>query len=265
MSGVAGRDNGGMNTSPTSEIRLDVTDGVAVITLDAPQRRNALTPAMARELVAACDRVDDDETIGAVVVAGAGDYFCAGGERPMLAAAGERPADPDMFDAMGDIYQSFKRVGEIKAPTIAAIVGGAVGAGMNLALATDLRVVADDARLMSGFLAIRLHPGGGHGALLARSGAREAGNAMALFGESVTGRQAVDLGLAWASVPADAVVSRALELAAVPAGDPELSRLTAASMRLEAVVDDSAWNRGLQLERATQMWSMRRRHLAAGD
>jgi enoyl-CoA hydratase len=250
------------NESP-SEVQLAVTAGVAVITLDAPQRRNALTVAMARELIAVCDRVDADPTIGAVVVTGAGAYFCAGGERPTLAAAGERPADPDMFEAMGDIYQSFKRVGELEPPTIAAIRGGAVGAGMNLALATDLRIVADDARLMSGFLAIHLHQGGGHGTLLARTGAREAGNAMSLFGESVIGRRAVELGLAWESVPADAVETRAVELAAVPAADPELARRTAASMRLQASLDDSAWSRGLQLERATQMWSMRRRHLDA--
>lgn len=245
----------------TTEVRFDVIDSVALITLDAPGRRNALTPSMARDLIAACNRADGDERVGAVVLTGAGDYFCAGGERATLAAAGERPADPEMFEAMGDIYRAFKRVGELEPPTIAAIRGGAVGAGMNLALATDMRIIATDARLMSGFLAIHLHQGGGHGALLARTGAREAGNAMALFGESVLGARAVELGLAWEAVSAELVETRALELASVPAADPLLARRTAASMRHQALVDDSAWNRGLQLERATQMWSMRRRHL----
>ena len=66
------------------------------------------------------------------------------------------------------------RVGELAPPTIAAIRGGAVGAGLNLALATDLRVVAEDAALLSGFIPIGLHPGGGHTALLGRLGSREA-------------------------------------------------------------------------------------------
>jgi enoyl-CoA hydratase len=245
------------------EVRIEISDGVATLTLYAPQRRNSLTAAMARELVAACEALDVDASVGAVVVTGEGPYFCAGGERATLAAAGERPADPEMFTAMGDVYRSFKRVGELGVPTIAAIRGGAVGAGMNLALATDLRIVAHDARLTSGFLAIHLHQGGGHGALLARTGAREAGNALALFGETLAGDDAVRLGLAWEAVDADHVLERALELAAVPAADPELARRTTGSMRLQSTVDDSDWARGLEMERATQMWSMRRRHVGA--
>ncbi|MEP7740175.1 enoyl-CoA hydratase-related protein [Nocardioides sp. 31GB23] len=247
----------------SGQVRVEVEDGVAVMTLDAPERRNALTVDMALDLIAACEKVDADPAIGAVVVTGAGSYFCAGGERATLSTAGERPADAEMFEAMGHIYQSFKRVGELLPPTVAAIRGGAVGAGMNLALATDIRIVADDARLMSGFLAIQLHPGGGHGTLLARTGAREVGNAMSLFGQSVLGSRAAELGLAWESVPADQVEAHAIELARQPAADPELARRTARSMRLQSLSDDAAWNRGLELERATQMWSMRRRHLAA--
>src|SRR3954470_19244513 len=190
------------------------TDGVAVITLNAPGRRNALTVEMAGALVAACDEVDSDPAVGAVVVRGEGSYFCAGGDRATLSAAGRDPADPEIYAGMGAIYRSFARVGELSPPTIAAVAGGAVGAGMNLVLATDIRIVARDARLASGFLPIGLHPGGGHGALLARTGAREAAAAMTLFGEAIDGEQAARLGLAWDAVDADAVDARALELAA---------------------------------------------------
>jgi enoyl-CoA hydratase len=162
---------------------------------------------------------------------------------------------------MGRIYQSFTRVGELLAPTVAAIEGGAVGAGTNLALATDLRVVADDAILRSGFLAIHLHQGGGHGSLLARSAGREVGSALALFGESVTGRRAVELGLAWSAVPAGSTLDTALALARIPGADPDLSRQVARSTRLQLAVDDLEWQRGLELERAAQMWSLRRRDI----
>ncbi len=243
-------------------LTLEHRDGIAVLTLRAPERRNALTVAMARALIAACDEIDADAGIGAVVVCGEGAYFCAGGDRAALAAAGEDPAAPGAWADMGTIYESFARVGRLEPPTIAAIRGGCVGAGTNLALATDLRVVAQDAKLASGFLPIGLHPGGGHSLLLSRAAGRETANAMQLFGATVSGARAVELGLAWAAVPADAVDATALELAATPARDPELARRTARSMRTIAGPPALPWSAALDLERASQMWSMRRKALA---
>lgn len=245
--------------APYVDVRVEQEGGVARLILDAPGRRNALTVAMARSMVAACDDLDADPGVGAVVVCGEGAYFCAGGDRPTLAAAGEDPADPERFDGMGDIYRAFARVGELRAPTIAAIRGGAVGAGMNLAMATDLRIVARDAQLASGFIPIGLHPGGGHGVLLGRTGAREATAALMLFGERVDGARFAELGLAWAAVDADQVETLALELAARPGADPDLARRTTASMRTELGPPGLPWSAALELERAQQMWSMRRK------
>lgn len=242
-------------------LTLDRRDGIAVLTLRAPQRRNALTVAMALAMADACEAIDADPAIGAVVVTGEGDYFCAGGDRATLAAAGRDPAEPGVYRGMTAIYTAFARVGRLAPPTIAAIRGGAVGAGLNLALATDLRVVAEDARLLSGFLPIGLHPGGGHSLLLARAVGRETANAMQLFGAAVTGARAVELGLAWSAVPAGEVDAAALALAAVPAADPELARRTAASMRTIAGPPAVGWDAALDLERASQMWSMRRKDL----
>ncbi len=234
-------------------------DGVAVLTLNAPERRNALTVAMAEALTAACEEIDADRTVGAVVVRGEGGYFCAGGDRATLAEAGRDPAEDERFRGMTAIYRSFARVGELEPPTVAAIRGGALGAGLNLALATDLRVVAEDAKLLSGFIPIGLHPGGGHTALLGRLGSRETAAALTLFGERLTGAQAVERGLAWAAVPDAEVDAAALELAAVPAKDPELARRTAASLRTVGGPPALPWHAALELERASQMWSMRRR------
>ncbi len=247
------------------EILLERCGGVATITLDAPERRNALTRDMARELTGVCDEVDEDAAVGAVVIRGAGGFFCAGGDRATLAAAGRDPAESDAYNGLGDMYRSFQRVGELEPPTIAAVRGGAVGAGVNLAFATDLRVVSREAKIVSGFLPIGLHPGGGHGVLLGRTGQREAAAALALFGEGIDGARAAELGLAWAAVPDDEVEDAAAEIAAVPGADAELSRRTARSLRTELGPPALPWPAALELERASQMWSMRRKHLAEAD
>jgi enoyl-CoA hydratase len=240
------------------EVRIDRDGGVAILTLAAPERRNSITVAMAAEIVAACDELDADPTVGAVVVAGEGKTFCAGGDRGVLGDAGEDPARPDRYAAVTAVYRAFTRVGELEAPTIAAVAGHAVGAGLNLMLATDLRVVAEDVVITSGFIPIGLHPGGGHTALLTRTGAREAAAALTLFGERIDGRRAVELGLAWRAVPTAEVLDTALELARVPGADPELSRRTARSLRLIAGPPALPWPAALDAERSAQMWTMRR-------
>jgi len=247
-----------------TEILLERDAGVATIVLNAPERRNALTRSMARALVEACEEIDGDPEIGAVVVRGAGGFFCAGGDRQTLADAGRDPATPDAWSGIGDVYRSFQRVGELEPPTVAAVRGGAVGAGMNLAFATDLRVVARHAKLVSGFLPIGLHPGGGHATLLGRTGAREASSALTLFGERIDGARAADLGLAWEALDDADVDARARALASVPAADPELARRTARSLRTQLGPPALPWPAALDLERASQMWSMRRKDLA-GD
>lgn len=245
----------------TEELTLERAGGIAVITMRAPQRRNALTLEMATAMIEACETIDGDPGVGAVIVRGEGGYFCAGGDRKVLAQAGEDPAAPETYAGMSTIYGAFARVGRLQPPTVAAIRGGAVGAGLNLALATDIRVVADTAVLLSGFLPIGLHPGGGHSLLLARAGGRETANALQLFGVRLTGAEAVERGLAWTAVPDEQVDETACELASVPAADPELARRTAASMRQIAGPPPIPWAAALDLERSAQMWSMRRKAL----
>lgn len=243
----------------SQEILLERRDGVAVLTLNAPKRRNSLTGSMASQLLDACAEIDEDPMVGAVVIRGAGGYFCSGGDRAMLASVGEAPAKDEAFGLLGRVYDSFRRVGALQPPTISAIEGGAVGAGLNLAMATDLRIVADNARLISGFLPIGLHPGGGHATLVGRAGGREVANAVVLFGESLTGMECVTHGLAWEALPPDAVFTRAFELASRAAVDPALSRRIARSTRLQAGPPTIGWDAALELERASQMWSMQRK------
>ena len=246
----------------SDEVRLDRDGGVAVITLNAPERRNALTAAMADRMVAICEEIDADPSIGAVVIFGEG-YFCAGGDRAALAAAGADPATPENYTGLGAIYRAFSRVGVLTVPTVAAVIGGAVGAGMNLLLTTDLRVVADDAKLLSGFLPIGFHPGGGHLAMLASRGGRETAAGLGLFGQRISGERAASLGLAWAAVPASDVLSTAMDCARVPAADPALARMTTQSFRLTVGPPGLPIPAALEIERPAQMWSMRRKSLGA--
>jgi enoyl-CoA hydratase len=239
------------------EVRYEVANGVAVITLNAPERRNALTPSMARELAGALDSADADSHVGATVVHG-GAAFCAGAHLQTLDDVKADPASEEHFRAIDNIYAAFLRLNSAKSPTIAAVRGAAVGAGLNLALAADLRIVARDARLLSGFARIGLHPGGGHFALLTRTAGPETAAAMGLFGTEIRGSRAAELGLAWEAVDDADVVPRALELASRAAADPALSRRMLASFRHQAAQPGLPWAAAVEVERAPQMWSFRR-------
>ena len=216
---------------------------------------------MGRQLSTLCDEVDNDPTIGAAVVRGAGGTFCSGADRRRW-KAGAEPADDAAYKDSGAVYSAFTRVGTLAVPTIAAVRGAAVGAGTNLMLATDLRIVATNARIMSGFLKIGLHPGGGYFTISGRSAGREATAAMGLFSEEIDGTRAAEIGLAWKAVPDAEVEGLAMDLAARPAADPELSRAAVHSFRTELDRPGMGWDAALHFERATQMWSQRRRNRA---
>jgi enoyl-CoA hydratase len=240
-------------------IDFEVSDGVAFITLNAPATRNALNNELADQIVAACDAADRDPAVGAAVISGAGGTFCSGADRGHLADVAHDPTEDRRYASLSGIYQAFTRVGQLEMPVIAAVCGAAVGAGINLMLAADLRIVAEDARLISGFLRIGLHPGGGHFGLLAGRAGAEAAAAAGLFGEEISGLRAVQLGLAWEALPAGQVADRAAELARRPARDPALARKATASLRTELGPPRLPWAAALEVERGAQLWSLRRR------
>jgi enoyl-CoA hydratase len=240
------------------EVRLEADGSVAVLVVDSPEVRNALTPEMGRRLAELCDEVDRTPSFGAAVVTGANATFCSGADRRRWDPGADQSEDR-LYQETGAVYEAFARVGRLQVPTIAAVRGAAVGAGMNLVLATDLRVVADNARLLAGFLRIGLHPGGGFFTLAARTAGREAASAMGLFGEEISGREAAEIGMAWRAVPDGEVEATALELARRTAKDPALARAAVRSFRAELGPPPVSWEVALGFERATQMWSQRRR------
>ncbi len=244
-----------------NEVRYSVTDATATITLDAPERRNALSVEMSRELIDAARTAEGDISVGAVVITG-GEHFCAGAVRSVLADTGRDPVEDEAYRNLETVYAAFTTIGQIDLPTIAAVRGAAVGAGLNLALATDLRIVSRTARLLPGFDRIGIHPGGGHLSLLHRVAGREVAAAMGLFGEEVNGARAVDLGIAWSAHEDHEVEESAHALASRVAADPELARRLVRSFRRETAPGGIDWEVAVELERSPQMWSLRRKHSA---
>lgn len=202
---------------------------VALLTLDDPERRNALTPELVDEMIAAVAAAESHQGVGAIVVTGAPPAFCSGADTSRLAAMG---ADSGAAGDVRGIYDGFLCVRDCALPTVAAVNGPAVGAGFNLALCCDVRIVADSARFDSRFVHIGLHPGGGHTWMLERAAGPQAAAAMVLFGERVDGARAAELGLAWRCVSDDAVVDEAVALAERAASaPPEVVRAVKATLR----------------------------------
>lgn len=240
-----------------NDVRFEVQDGVAILMLNAPQRLNAITPGMADAMVAACLEIAGNPAVGALVVCAEGTSFCSGADLSSLDAVSSDPLGDESFEAIERIYRAFLAVEELDLLTVAAVKGVALGAGLNLALATDLRVVADDARLMSGFVRKGLHPGGGHFDLIARASSPQVASAIGIAGCTIDGATAVRLGLAWESAPATEVDSRAIELARGAAINPTVSRAAKRSLRL-TVTERATRQAAVQIERVQQLRTVRR-------
>ncbi len=232
---------------------VEVTSGVeaervAVVTINDPDRRNALTPPMIDELVAAFDQLETDPGIGAVVVTGAPPAFCAGAD---LSHLGSGPSDV----GLRGIYEGFLRVGRSPLPTVAAVNGAAVGAGVNLALCCDVRLAADGARFDTRFLQLGLHPGGGATWMMRRIMGPQGTLAAVLFGEVLEGPDAERVGLVWKSVDDADLLSAAVEIAArAAAAPPALARRVKATISTMAGV--TTHDEAVDVELEAQLWSM---------
>jgi enoyl-CoA hydratase len=205
---------------------FSVNDHVALITVNDPDRRNAVTDAMSAQLRAAVERAEADPDVHAVVITGAGKAFCAGADLSALGAAAE--------EGLLRLYDGFMAVGNCTLPTIAAVNGPAVGAGLNLALAADVRIAGPAAIFDARFQKLGLHPGGGATWMLQRGVGPQVARAALLFGMRFDAESAVRHGLALSV--ADDPVAAALELAAGPASAPrEVVLATKATMRATVI------------------------------
>ena len=228
-------------------IDIEIADRVAVMTLNDPKRRNALSDQLVRELVDAFDRLEVDDAVGAVVITGAPPAFCAGADLGDLRTARE----PELRA----IYEGFLRVARSSLPTVAAVNGPAVGAGMNLALSCDLRLASTSARFDTRFLQLGIHPGGGHTWLLERAVGMQAATAMVLFGQVLDGGAAERAGLVWRCVEPGDLLDSAVDIASRAASAPKaLAAATKATFADMAGVTTHAT--AVERELTTQVWSI---------
>ena len=229
-----------------SLVLVDVVDGVATLTLNNPEERNTLTAPMVAEITAAMDRIEGDPSIGALVVTGAGPAFCAGANLGNLAEA--------TGESLGVIYEGFLRIARSPLPTLAAVNGAAVGAGMNLALGCDVRIAARRAKFDTRFLQIGIHPGGGHTWMLNRITGPQASMATVVFGEVLDGTEAERVGLVWKCVDDDALMSTAQAMAARAATAPR-PLLEATKKTIKEIVDIDNHPAAVKRELEPQLWS----------
>ena len=209
-------------------VRLDVKNGVAIVTLNRPHVRNAIDKPTADALAAAVDEIDERADVAVAVITGAGTTFCAGMDLKAFSSTGERPLH-DVRGAFG-----FVRKPPIK-PVIAAIEGNALGGGLEIALACDLIVVARSSRLGLPEVKRGLVAAAGGVLRLPRRIPRGLAMELILTGEALTAGQAQELGLVNRIAADGEALTVALELAEAIAVNAPLAIQAA-----KRIVDESA-------------------------
>jgi enoyl-CoA hydratase len=223
-----------------------MAEGVATVRLTDPEHRNALSPPMSLAIEAAVHEV----------VGGAARAIVVTAEPPVFSAGGSLDSLLSREVPLTEVYRGFVALAECPLPTVAAVGGPAVGAGINLALSCDVVITSPSAVFDARFLDVGIHPGGGHlFRLSSRVGAQGAA-AMVVFGDRLDGEEAARRGLAWRCVPDAELEEFALGLARRAAARPlELVTRTKSTLQASLRLDDPST--ALALEQAAQEWSMR--------
>lgn len=232
-------------------LQVEVDEGIALVTLNSPGTRNVLGfDGPSTEIAQACERISADRSIRAVVLTGAGTVFSAGGDiRNMAARLDNAQLEPidDRYYYKEGIHRIPKALYDLEVPTIAAVNGPAIGAGLDLACMCDIRIAARTATFAESFVTLGIIPGDGGAFLLQRLvGAAKAAE-MTFTGEAITAEQALACGLVSQVVANEALVETAMGLARRIAKNPShalrmAKRLMRESqhLRLETVLELSS-------------------------
>ncbi|QQS00073.1 MAG: enoyl-CoA hydratase/isomerase family protein [Austwickia sp.] len=213
------------------ERRVSAERHIAVLTLDQPDKRNAMSDEMTASWARAAALLGADPLLAAVVVTGSGSAFCAGGDLSWIASEPDATVN-DLRLRMLRFYRTWLSVPALEVPTIAAINGAAIGAGLAVALACDIRYVAGGAKVGVPFTALGLHPGMATTWSLPQVAGLAVARDLLLTGRIVDGEEAVRLGLAARALPAEEVLPAALEAAdRIAAAAPVATRLTLRALR----------------------------------
>ena len=194
------------------------------LTMNSPDTRNALTgDEQFEDFVAVCKEINDDKSIRAVVLTGAGSAFCAGGNvKDMRDRTGMFSGDPfDQAEAYRSGIQKIPRaINSLTVPIIAAVNGPAVGAGCDLATMCDIRIASEVASFAESFVKLGLIPGDGGAWFLPRAVGVSNANYMSFTGESIKADKALQMGLVSEVVTSEKLMARAMEIAQLIAKNP---------------------------------------------
>ncbi len=191
------------------QILYEASDGVAVVTLNRPEKLNAMTARMGAEMGDAMAEADADDAVRAVVLTGAGRAFCAGAD------LGSGGSSKGFADGWGGVEREFRRKMpmEVRKPVIAALNGPAVGAGLTWPLQADIRYVASDAKLAFAFVRRGVLPELASHVILPRLAGLSRAAELLLSGRTFLGDEAVEYGVATRAFPKEEVLPAAMELA----------------------------------------------------
>lgn len=203
-----------------ARIEIERRDGVMVVVNDFPETRNALNPDFYEGFAKVIAEAEQDATVGAVVLTGGGDFFCAGGDLNRLKTFATTP-ETERRASIHRLHAMIRAMAACPKPIIAAVEGGAAGAGVSLAAACDLIVMADDAYFSVAYVKVGLSPDGGATALLAQALPRQLMTEMCLTGDRLPAARLYAAGLVNRMVTAgkarDEAAAWAAQLAAGPA------------------------------------------------
>src|SRR6478735_3406449 len=212
---------------PLRHLRVErPSDGVALLVLDNPDQRNAMSDAMTEAWSTAVAELAGDPTVRAVVVTGEGSAFCSGGDTSWIASEPDATVD-DLRRRMLPFYRAWLGIRSLEVPTIAAVNGAAIGAGLCLALACDIRYAATSARLGVPFVKLGMHPGMAATWSLPEVVGPAAARDLLLTGRVVRADEALRLGLVSRVIDDATFLDEVLAVAAgVAATAPIANRLT---------------------------------------
>lgn len=193
-------------------LHQDHQDDILVLTIDNPGKRNAAWPELYQSLGQALADAAAQPRVGAIVLTGANGYFCAGGDLNRLANSRSLTAQ-QRTERIGLLHGMIQALRDCAKPVIAAVEGGAAGAGLSIALACDLVVAADDATFSAAYVKAGLTPDGGLTGLLAAGVSRHLLTQWCLTGEKITAQQLQQAGLVNALTPAGQALAQANALA----------------------------------------------------
>ena len=193
-------------------VLIERDSGVVTLILNRPEIRNAMDPELTDAFVAAVESVRVDAEARALVVTGAGAAFCAGGDLSWI-TPGPGASVPNIRAKMRVFYPKFLSVRSLDIPTIAAVNGHAVGAGLCLAMACDIRIASEDAKLSVPFTRLGMHPGMAATYLLTRLVGTARAAELFFTARPIDGREAARIGLVNRAVPGGQVLNAAMMLA----------------------------------------------------